>query len=161
VEGETPVTHIKVERTVLREDPEGPSARQKWDEIQFFKQLDSGNTPQSVRQLGSQLRELARRYPESVVLAWGSGKEGSMVVKRSGGGLIEVYGFGRVRFRPENFSRALGDDSGNEYRRRLEQVVPDAMKMSYPHLGTADAAKVAPVLFKLVEEALARVESKT
>ena len=164
VDGKTPSAPVVVE--VIGDHPETGdhppiSARQRWDEKRFFENLEAGNAPQSVRQLASQLRELARSFPESVVLAWGTGKEGCMVIKRQGGGLIEVYGSGKIRFRPPKFGRALGAKGGGEYRRRLEQMVPDAMRMEYPRLAPAEAAKVAPALFKLVEETLARVERKT
>ena len=81
-----------------------------------------------------------------------------MVLKRHEGGLIEVHGSGKIKFRPAKFSRALGEELGDEYRRRLERIVPAAMKMEYPSVPADQAAKLAPSLLELVREMLDRVE---
>ena len=65
-----------------------------------------------------------------------------MVVKRHDGGLIEVYGSGKIKFRPQKFTRALGKKAAAEYRRGLEQVVPTAMRMDYPRVPVEEAAKL-------------------
>jgi hypothetical protein len=93
VEGETPSAKVEVERITPDESTPG---RQKWDENRFFRYLEAGSAPKKVGELASQLRELARRYPGSVSLAWGTGKDGSMVVKRHNGGLIEIFGSGEI-----------------------------------------------------------------
>jgi hypothetical protein len=155
VEGETPSARVEIERII---GDEVTSARQKWDEKRFFDNLEAEEAPTPVRELAAKLRDLAYRFPESVKLAWGTGKEGSMVVKRHDGGLIEVYGSGKVKFRPKKFARALGDDAGEEYRRGLEQIVPEAMRMQYPRVPADQAAKAAPALFNLVQQMLERVE---
>jgi hypothetical protein len=81
-----------------------------------------------------------------------------MVLKRHGGGLIEVYGSGKVRFRPSKFGRALGEEGGREYRNGLDQIVPGAMRMGYPRVSASEAATAAPALFELVRKALEEVE---
>jgi hypothetical protein len=155
VEGETPSARIEVERIT---GDELTPARQRWDEKRFFDNLETEKAPTSVRDLASQLRELARRFPQSVKLAWGTGKDGSMVVKRHDGGLIEVYSSGKIKFRPKKFARALGEEAGAEYRRGLEQIVPVAMGMGRPSVSVDQAAGAAPALLDLVRQTLERVE---
>lgn len=85
VEGETPSATIEV---VTITPDEGAPVRQRWDESRFFRHLEEGTVPAAIRQLATQLRDLAERYPHSVSLSWGTGKTGSMVLKRNNGGLI-------------------------------------------------------------------------
>ena len=155
VEGEEPSAKIEVERITT---DERTSARQKWNEDRFFRYLEAGTAPQPVRELAFQLRDLARHYGESVSLSWGTGKNGSMVVKRHNGGLIEVYGSGEIRFRPYKFLGALGEDRANEYRRGLQELIPEAMKMRYPSLSSGQAEQVAPALLSLIGGILDGVE---
>ena len=155
VEGESPRARIKVERVEVDEETSG---RRKWDEKRFFENLEAGEAPRAVRDLANRLRELALRFPESVTLAWGTGRDGSMVVKRHDGGLIEVYGSGKVNFRPYKFARALGESVADSYRSGLDQLIPDAMRLGYPRLTSVEAAKVADALFELVREAIEGAE---
>ena len=158
VEGETPSARIQVERVT---GDELTSARQVWDEHRFLENLDTEKAPKPVRHLASLLIALVKGFPDSVTVAWGTGKLGSMTVKRHGGGLIEVYGSGRVRFRPLKFARALGDDIGAEYRHGLDKLVPGAMRMQYPRVPPDEAARVASALYELIEQALSRAEGGT
>jgi len=157
VEGETPSAAIEVERITPEE---GAPARQKWDESRFFRYLEDGAAPAAIHQLTLQLRDLACRYPRSVTLAWGTGKHGSMILKRHNGALIEISGRGHVRFRPGKFTRALGPAAAQEYRRRLEELVPEAMAMDYPRVPPDQAAKVAAELFELIRRTLEKVEER-
>jgi hypothetical protein len=157
VEGETPSARIEVERITPEE---GAPARQKWDESRFFRYLEDGAAPAAIRQFTLQLRDLACRYPKSVTLAWGTGKHGSMILKRHNGALIEIRGRGHIRFRPGKFTRALGEAAAQEYRRRLEELVPEAMAMNYPRVPVDQAARVAPALFELIRRTLEEVEER-
>jgi len=151
VEGEKPSARVEIERITA---DESTPARQKWDEKRFFDNLEAENAPAPVQELASKLRELAYRFPESVKLSWGTGKIGSMVVKRHDGGLIEVYGTGKIRFRPKKFTRALGEELGNDYHCGLKQILPEAMGMHYPLVSADQASKAAPALFNLIQQAL-------
>jgi len=151
VQGENPSARVEIERV---DQDEPTSGRKKWDEERFFEHLAAGTAPQPVRELATKLREVASHLSESVTLAWGTGRNGSMVLKRNDGGLIEIHGTGTIKFRPRKFARALGEDGGSAYRSRLTQIVPDAMKMSYPRVAPGEAAQVAPALFDVVRSAL-------
>jgi hypothetical protein len=77
-----------------------------------------------------------------------------MVVKRNDAGLIEVYGSGRIRYRPPKFTRALGRVAAAEYQRGLKELAPEVARMEYPSLSAADAERAAPELYELVRKAL-------
>lgn len=151
VQGETPSTRVKVERV---EPGTAESGGRKWDEAQFFQSLKGGNVPAAVQELASKLRALAAKFPQSVSLAWGRGRYGSMVFKRADQGLIEIHGQGQIRFRPPKFAGALGKKVASKYQRALEQLAPGAMKMDYPILQSSEAALVAPQLYDLLEQVL-------
>jgi hypothetical protein len=155
VEGETPSARIEVERIT---PAEGVPARQKWDESRFFRYLEDEAAPVAIRQLALQLRDLARRYRASVTLGWGTGIHGSMVLKRRNGALVEIHGRGHIRFRKDKLPRALGEAEAGEYRRKLEELVPEAMAMNYPRVSIDRAEKVAPVLFELIQRTLERID---
>jgi len=156
VEGETPRARIEIER--ITRDVSSTSTRQRWDEQRFFQRLEDETVPEAVRKLARGLRTLARRYPESMTLAWGTAKHGSMIVKRHNGGLIEVFGSGEIKFRPKKFARALGEEKAKEYFRALKELLPEAMKMDYPRLSSEQAVRVAPALYDLLERTLESVE---
>lgn len=156
VEGKTPQARVEVER--ITHDDETTSVRQKWDEKRFFENLGAYHPPAAVRELALKLRDLMQHYEGSVILTFGTSKQGSMIVKRNGAGVVEVYGSGGIRFRPEKFARALGDKVAGEYRHRLEQLLPRAMKTEYPGVPPNEAAKVAPALYELIQQTLDEVE---
>jgi hypothetical protein len=139
-------------------DGKRPTGR-TWDEARYFASLTVSECSPEVRDLANKLRDLATRFPDSVTLEWGTGKKGTMVVKRQGGGLIEVRASGKLRFRPNKFARALGESGGAAYRQGLEKLVPNAMKMGYPLVTADEAAKVAPDVLDLVEKVLEVAEA--
>ena len=155
VEGESPRAKVEVER--ITRDVGSTSRRQKWDEERFFRYLEESSVPQAVRELASRLRDLAHRHPETLTLSWGTGKSGSMVVKRNGGGLIEIYGSGEIRFRPEKFARALGEKAAARYFQKLKDLAPEAMGMNYPRLSPVQSEEIASVLFELIRNTLSDI----
>lgn len=151
VEGETPRAHVRVERDA---PVSVESGRRSWNEAEFFAGLEERAAPAAVRQLAARVRELARANPETLELAWGSGRKGSMTLKRRGLGLIEIYTPGMVRFRPYKFERALGQEAADSYRSRLAQLAPSEMRTGYPRIGPAEAAAIADQLFALIQQAI-------
>ena len=126
-----------------------------------FESLAVLKAPAPVQQLARDLLEVARQYPETVGIDWGTGREGSMVLKRNDGSLIEVHGAGYIRFRPRKFRRALGDEVAQQYEDALKRLVPTAMAMSYPKLPESQAARNAAELLQTLRAALASVETQT
>jgi hypothetical protein len=153
VEGENPKARVEVERVEIDESSRG--TRIKWDQQRFFESLAASGVPGSVQQLARDLVKLSGQYPETVDVEWGTGRKGSMVLKRNAGGIIEVHGAGYIRFRPKKFERALGPQVAREYEAGLQHLVPDAMAMTYPKMSAPEAASKAAALLKLVTGALA------
>jgi len=154
VEGETP----RMKKVLVEEPPQKISKRQRWNEERFFRRLENKDVPQAVRELAFQLRALAQQRPHILTLVWGTGKRGSMILKRNEGGLIEIYGTGEIRFRPEKFSKALGQKAATQYLEGLKKLIPEAMNQSYPRLTPARAAEIAPELFALIQKALSQLD---
>lgn len=131
VEGKTPRAKVEVVLTT--------GGRDEWGESRFFRHLEEGNVPVAIRQLAEQLRDLGNGYPHSISLSWGTGKQGGMVLKRNNGALIELRPTGRIKLRVSKFSRALGEERAEEYRRELGELAPRAMKMTFPTLSIDEA----------------------
>lgn len=136
------------------------SNRYKWDECLFFEHLASGAVAQPVSELAARLRDLAARHPKSCMLAWGTGKSGSMTLKRNGAGLVEVHGGGEICFRPHRFPEALGVELSERYRRELEPLFPKPMKQAYPNVPPEDAARKAAALGDLIERVVDEAERR-
>lgn len=134
------------------------SARQRWNEKLYFESLTGRGASKEVQKLAKDLHDLGALYPGSVTFNWGTGKKGTMVLKRNGGGLIEVRASGRLRFRPNKFGRALGEEGAGEYRRGLEKLAPSAMAMAYPLVPEVEAAKIASSVYNLLKVALEKAE---
>ena len=134
------------------------SARQRWNEKLYFDSLTSRGASPEVQKLAKDLHELGARFPGSITFNWGTGKKGTMVLKRNGGGLIEVRASGKLRFRPNKFARALGEKGAAEYQQGLEKLAPNAMKMGYPLVAEVEAGKIAPAVFGVLKEAIEKAE---
>jgi hypothetical protein len=156
VQGESPRATVEVQRITRDETAPG---RRKWDEQRFFERLETGTVSPAVRRLALDLRDLASRFRDSVTLEWGTGREGSMVLKRHGQGLIELSGRGFLRFRPRRFERALGTTHADDYRQGLLQLAPRAMAMTYPFVAPEEAAKLAAALFDLIRNVISAAET--
>jgi len=134
------------------------SSRQRWNEKLYFESLSGRGASPEVRKLAKDLHELGALFPGSVTFNWGTGKKGTMVLKRNGGGLIEVRASGKLRFRPTKFVRALGEAGAVEYQHGLEKLAPSAMSMAYPLVPEGEAARIAASVYKLLREALEKAE---
>jgi hypothetical protein len=154
VEGENP--RARVEVVQIPDDP-GPS-RQKWDERRYFEQIYDKSVPREVGTLAGRLRDLAGESPDSLKLTWGTGRKGSMVLKRKDNGLVELYTTGELRFRPWRFAGGLGDEVALEYRRDLNGLFPDLGK--YKYISPSATAAAAPALFGIIRNAIERADER-
>jgi hypothetical protein len=112
---------------VERPPPESTSGgREKWTEERFFGDLDKGKLGPAYQVFGRELQRLPRDFP-GVELRWGTGKTGSLTVKRQGHGLVEFYLDGQVSFRLERPVLALGEASGAQYLAGLREIFPAAV----------------------------------
>lgn len=150
-------TRVTVDAVVDGRD-DSTSARQRWNEKLYFDSLTSRGASPEVQKLAKDLHELGARFPGSITFNWGTGKKGTMVLKRNGGGLIEVRASGKLRFRPNKFARALGEKGAAEYQQGLEKLAPNAMKMGYPLVAEVEAGKIAAAVFGVLKEAIEKAE---
>ncbi len=155
VKGEHPRARVEVERVSEAES----QPRLKWDERTFLAILDRPETPRYVAELSKKLIALAGTFADQVTLAWGTGRNGSLTLKRAGYGLIEVYSSGQLRFRPSRFDTALGKDAAERYRRELEALAPEAMRMEYPRIAASEAALLWQKVLAAVELAVRSAEA--
>ena len=151
VQGETPVTKIIQEREDLTSRAPG---RQTWDEERFFATLAASAAPASVKDLAGRVRDLADQANGDLALEWGTGQNGSMTLKRNGGGLIELYVSGKLACRPRKFERALGAKAAAQYLSGLQVLLPEDMKAGYPRVEPRKAAQVAERLGDLLEQVI-------
>jgi hypothetical protein len=125
--GERP--RVVVERT--KSDPEGGYVRQRWSEQRFRDEFTRAPLEGPIKEFGEGLLRLGRDFPD-IQLSWGTGKTGSVTLKRNGSGLIEYYLDGMLRFRKDYFAPAVGEEHGKEYLAVLKSLFPREMDLSYP-----------------------------
>lgn len=155
---------VEGDRIRVAVEPTAPVtvSRQKWDEEGFFAEAQRAADP--LRNFASKLRDLRDKYHPEVTVDFGRGKEGSLTLKRKDGNILEFNLGGYVRFRPEHFADALGQDCGQYYRTQLLDLFPAAMKMKWPYAGPDGAAEFQPEkaekLLVLLEDILTRSTSE-
>lgn len=155
LEGETPEHVVRVERI---QRPSGESERRSWDEEGFFKALDGGDVAPELKRLARDLVALTKKH-QHLSVSWGTGRVGSLTLKRRGSGLIEFFLDGTVRFRPDKFAAALGETLGPSYRSDLERLFGQPMTESrYPHIRPGEVAHAATELLLLIELNLAMAD---
>jgi len=154
-----PGARLKIERYVSGDSrPE----RQKWNEELYFESFATFGAPVEVRNLAQQLKALQARYPDALALEYGTGKKGTMVLKRLGGGLIEVRASGKLRFRPEQFTRALGEQDAHIYRQGLSAMFPGSFdsEIVLAVVPEAQSAKAAAAVYSLVQDVIEKAEQR-
>jgi hypothetical protein len=130
---------VKVERV----PPEAFSGgRQVWTEERFFAGLAQAELGPAYEEFGNALRRLPAEFPD-VELRWGTGKTGSLTVKRKNQGLLEFYLDGRLAFRRERPPMALGSAAGAAYLRGLAEIFATEIPVEIdPNAPTPVAAPV-------------------
>lgn len=151
VQGATPATKIIQER---QETTSLTPGRQAWDQERFFATLEGSSAPPAVKELATRVRDLVERSEGTLSLDWGTGQNGSMTLKRNGGGLIEIYVSGKLGCRPRKFERALGAKAAAQYLSGLEILLPEEMKADIPRIEPRKAGQVAERLGDLLEQAI-------
>jgi hypothetical protein len=141
---------VVVERAAPGES--GGSVREKWTEDRFFAALDGGSLHPAYKAFGHGVRALREECP-GTVLVWGTGRSGSVTVKRNGHGLVEFYLSGYLGFRTERPPLALGEAAGAAYVAGLRKLFPD-QKNEYMWFLPANSEKCLPGLLDLLRTAL-------
>jgi hypothetical protein len=146
--------------TVERVAPEpAGGAREKWTEERFFAELERGSLGEHYRKFANGLRRLRTEFPD-VELRWGTGKTGSLTVKRNNQGLLEFYLNGSLAFRRERPPAALGPEAGRAYLNGLAEIFREEMPVEIdPNVPTPVAAPISEAklgaLLNLLRQSLA------
>ncbi len=162
VEGETPKAQISIERPAVevKRTGRGKSFRQRWDYDSFFTELENSECGLEWKKFGKRIYDLAEKYTDLTV-SYGTGRNGSITIKKKDHGLIEFYTNGRIRFRPKRFKLGLGPDLGKRYYDGVAKIFPEQMsKSNYPSVYEKDFLSLKEELFDLIENSLAEAEKK-
>ena len=162
VEGEEPKAQIKIERPVdvdLRK-VRWKSVREHWDVDRFFKELEASDRTKEWKEFGNKLYNLTVRFPDAEA-SFGTGKKGSLTLKRLNKGLIEYFIYGAIKFRKMKFKAALGRKLGQQYENELNILFPKQMGEKYPKIIEKDVMPVMDKMLGLIEKFLTTAEQKT
>ncbi len=161
VEGEEPKAQIRIERPV--DDGSGKvgrrSVREYWDVDRFFKELEESDRTKEWKEFGNKLHELSIRFPDTAA-SFGTGKRGSLTLKRLNKGLIEYFIYGAVRFRKKKFKPALGRQLGSEYEKELTALFPKQIGANYPIVWEKEVIPFIDKILKLIESLLVRADQE-
>jgi len=159
--GEDPRATVRITREV----PEGPvePSRRRWSEKEFFDHLEANpELSLEFRQLAAGLVALVKRFPQRMAAFWGTGDVPSLVVKRNGKGMVELYPrWGTVSFRATKFDDALGRDVADSYRERLAELLPVTKLGRYPTVQAPETTRVAAQLLSVIEKHVEVAESRS
>jgi hypothetical protein len=149
---------IQGDKTRVDVTPATPAATgEKWDEKRFLAKAEGVAEP--LRQFVNDLRRLRDDLSE-VTLAFGRGAAPTLTLRKEGQGILtfNLDGSGSLNFNKPAFSRVLGQEWGEYYRRNLEALFPEEMEKDWPTVKlrpkTADRDLVA--LSALLQEVLTR-----
>lgn len=162
IEGKEPKARVSIERPPAEATGGGrrPSERQFWDANRFFLELEKSENPTEWKDLGKRLYGLTDKFSD-VTASFGTGKHGSLTVKKLNNGLIEYYIKGRLRFRPRRFKMGLGSTVGQLYHDELRRLFPEHIdKSHYPSVMAKDCYPLMESLLELIETTLEKAEKR-
>jgi hypothetical protein len=143
---------------VERQAPETPaSVRQKWSEERFRAELEAALLSPAYKEFGRALFDFRSQYPD-VELRWGTGKTGSVTVKRNGHQLVEFYLNGWLGIRTERAPLALGKTAGEAYVEGVRKLFSDQAKHDYMYFVPPSPEESVPVLLDLLRTSLKTAE---
>lgn len=120
------------DRTSLEVSPATPVGT-GWDEDGFFARAQSVDEP--LRQFVEELRHLRDENSDQISLAFGHGATPSVTLRKGGHGILtfQIDRTGSLTFNPPAFQRALGEEQGAYYKRKLESLFP-GMNKEFPYI---------------------------
>jgi hypothetical protein len=160
VEGESPKTTVGIERysesSVQKRKRQ--SGRQSWNIDKFFDQLNNSSCSEEWKRFGEKLHKLSDKF-ESIEISFGTGKKGSITLKRSGQGIIEFYTKGIIRFRRKRFKLALGADLGQYYDDELKKQFPEHFPdLNYPYVYEPEAIPKIDAVISLISDVITKAD---
>ena len=160
IEGDYKASKVSIERPTIPANAQArkPYGRQSWDIDRFFAELKSSSQPPEWVHLGEGLYNLTNDY-EGLSFSLGTGKNGTITLKRKGQGLIEFYINGKIRFRKRRFKLALGNKIGQQYEEGLAALLSPAFKLSmYPTIKMEAVVPVIDDVLSLIKKVVAEAE---
>jgi hypothetical protein len=160
IEGDYKASKVSIERPTIPANVQSrkPYGRQSWDIDRFFAELKSSSQPPEWVHLGEGLYNLTNDY-EGLSFSLGTGKNGTITLKRKGQGLIEFYINGKIRFRKRRFKLALGNKIGQQYEEGLAALLSPAFKLSmYPTIKMEAVVPVIDDVLSLIKKVVAEAE---
>jgi hypothetical protein len=160
VEGDYAGSKVSIEKPAVYtgKPTRKASARQSWDVDRFFSELKNSSQPNEWIQMGEELFKLKNDH-DSLSFSLGTGKNGSLTLKRDGNGLIEYYIHGQIRFRKRRFRLALGNKIGQQYEERLAELFPPSFNQNdYPTIRREQVVPVKDEILSLIRTVVAEAE---
>jgi hypothetical protein len=148
------VVKIEIKGDPTKVDVTAAPVSTGWSEDAFFAKAKGGDL--TVRQFAEELRRLNKEHPDEVSLAFGRGATPSMTLQRAGQGILtlNLAGSGSLNFNPPAFPRALGQEQGNYYLKKLEALFPQEIKKGYVKLQPKSAKRDLDAILVLLGEVL-------
>jgi hypothetical protein len=162
VEGKSPKTKVEIERfsEISAQNRKQRSGRQSWNIDKFFARLKDEDSTERWKKFGEQLYLLSDKFP-SIQISFGTGKKGSITLKRNGNGIIEFYTRDIIRFRPKRFKLALGAEFGQHYKDELKKLFPEQFSnLNYPYVRELQVLPNIDAILDLISDVVSKADAK-
>jgi len=148
-----------VRSTVTPVEPEpARPGRGKWNRTSFTAALETAALPPGFKSLGRRLLQLADEHPQ-LSSKFGTSREGSLVIKRQGYGLLEFFLSGFLRCRPGAIERGLPSSVAGDYIAKLKQIMGTTPSQEvYPYAAAAEVAPKAEEIVAVLESSVAAAD---
>lgn len=153
IEGTQPKAKVQIERLP---DP-SRTARTNWDQDRFVEALATSPVAPEFRVIVDRLIQMARTY-RGAGLLFGSGKTGSMTLRRADASIISLYLDGRAEAKPRSYvDRALGPRGSEIYRKAITELwgseFDDGWRQASPTQVVRSGSQLFDALDKSLQEA--------
>jgi hypothetical protein len=162
VEGESPKAKVEIERSsaISSKDRKQQRGQESWNAEKFFSQLNAGDCTDEWKKFGERLYSLSEKLP-SIDISFGTGKKGSITLKRNGKGIIEFYTRDTIRFRPGKFKLALGAKLGKYYEDELKKTFPEQfLNLNYPYVYEPQALPHIDAVLALISDVVTKANEE-
>jgi hypothetical protein len=154
VQGEQPKAKIEVERLP---DP-SRAERTVWTPDSFLKALGDADVPPEFRELVRRFTSIPQRHP-STSLSYGTGKLGSVTLRRSGSSILSLFLDGRAETKPRAYvEKALGPSAVQFYLAALERLWGQDFVEGWSGPRLEQVLQKGPELLIALEEALGEAQ---
>lgn len=154
VEGDQPRAKVTVERLP---DP-SRSDRKLWTGDAFSKELTEAPVSPKFRELIARFIDLSQRHA-GVTIGYGTGKLGSITLRRAGGSLLSFFLDGRAETKPRDYiERALGPAGAQIYVAAIERLWGKEFVDGWKRPTAEQVIQQGAELISVLEQALVEAE---